>query len=89
MNILAALPCGKIVDRFGRKRPLTIAWFLFIPGLVGFVIVGDLSNGLEPRRIIPSITISFVPNLVEIDNLVLPVSTASAACSSFLIKALV
>ena len=38
VNMLAALPCGKIVDRFGRKRPLTIAWFLFIPGLVGFVI---------------------------------------------------
>ena len=38
VNLLSALPCGKIVDRFGRKRPLTIAWFLFIPGLVGFVL---------------------------------------------------
>jgi DHA1 family multidrug resistance protein-like MFS transporter len=37
VNVLSALPCGKIVDRFGRKKPLTIAWFLFIPGLVGFV----------------------------------------------------
>jgi MFS family permease len=37
VNTLSALPCGKIVDRFGRKKPLTIAWFLFIPGLIGFV----------------------------------------------------
>jgi len=41
VNILSALPCGKIVDRFGRKKPLTVAWFLFIPGLVGF-IYGDI-----------------------------------------------
>jgi MFS family permease len=38
VNILSALPCGKIIDKFGRKRPLTLAWLLFIPGLVGFVI---------------------------------------------------
>jgi len=37
VNILAALPCGKIIDRFGRKKPLMLAWFLFIPGLIGFV----------------------------------------------------
>ena len=37
VNVLSALPCGKIIDRFGRKKPLTVAWFLFIPGLVGFV----------------------------------------------------
>ena len=37
VNILSALPCGKIVDRFGRKKPLMMAWFLFIPGLIGFV----------------------------------------------------
>lgn len=37
VNILSALPCGKIIDRFGRKKPLIVAWFLFIPGLVGFV----------------------------------------------------
>jgi len=37
VNILSALPCGKIIDRFGRKKPLTVAWFLFVPGLVGFV----------------------------------------------------
>jgi DHA1 family multidrug resistance protein-like MFS transporter len=37
VNILSALPCGKIVDRFGRKKPLTVAWFLFIPGLISFV----------------------------------------------------
>jgi len=37
VNILSALPCGKIVDRFGRKKPLIMAWFLFIPGLIGFV----------------------------------------------------
>lgn len=41
VNALAALPCGKIIDRFGRKKPLTVAWFLFIPGLVGFVY-GDI-----------------------------------------------
>jgi len=37
VNILSALPCGKIIDRFGRKKPLIVAWFLFIPGLIGFV----------------------------------------------------
>jgi MFS family permease len=37
VNVLAALPCGKIVDRFGRKKPLILAWILFIPGLFGFV----------------------------------------------------
>ncbi len=41
VNTLSALPCGKIIDRIGRKKPLTIAWFLFIPGLVGFVY-GDI-----------------------------------------------
>jgi MFS family permease len=41
VNILSALPCGKIIDRFGRKKPLTVAWFLFIPGLIGFVY-GDI-----------------------------------------------
>ena len=37
VNILSALPCGKIVDKFGRKKPLIAAWLLFIPGLVSFV----------------------------------------------------
>jgi DHA1 family multidrug resistance protein-like MFS transporter len=37
VNILSALPCGKIVDKFGRKKPLMISWLLFIPGLIGFV----------------------------------------------------
>lgn len=37
VNILSALPCGKIIDRFGRKKPLTVAWLLFIPALIGFV----------------------------------------------------
>jgi len=37
VNILSALPCGKIIDRFGRRKPLIVAWFLFIPGLIGFV----------------------------------------------------
>ena len=37
VNILSALPCGKIIDRFGRKKPLIVAWLLFIPGLIGFV----------------------------------------------------
>jgi DHA1 family multidrug resistance protein-like MFS transporter len=37
VNILSALPCGKIIDRFGRKKPLTVAWLLFIPALIGLV----------------------------------------------------
>jgi MFS family permease len=37
VNILSALPCGKIIDRFGRRKPLTVAWLLFIPGLIGFI----------------------------------------------------
>ena len=37
VNLLSALPCGKIIDRFGRKKPLAAAWFLFIPALIGFV----------------------------------------------------
>lgn len=37
VNLVAALPCGKIIDRFGRKKPLIVAWLLFIPGMVGFV----------------------------------------------------
>lgn len=36
VSVLAALPCGKIIDKFGRKKPLMVAWFLFIPGLIGF-----------------------------------------------------
>jgi DHA1 family multidrug resistance protein-like MFS transporter len=40
VNILSALPCGKIIDRFGRKKPLTVAWLLFIPALIGFVYGG-------------------------------------------------
>jgi DHA1 family multidrug resistance protein-like MFS transporter len=37
VNVLSALPCGKIVDRFGRKKPLVTAWLLFIPGMIGFI----------------------------------------------------
>jgi MFS family permease len=37
VNILSALPCGKIVDKFGRKKPLIAAWFLFIPGMISFI----------------------------------------------------
>jgi len=37
VNLLAALPCGKIIDKFGRKKPLIVAWLLFIPGMIGFV----------------------------------------------------
>ncbi len=36
VSIFAALPCGKIIDRFGRKKPLMIAWLLFTPALIGF-----------------------------------------------------
>jgi DHA1 family multidrug resistance protein-like MFS transporter len=41
VNLISALPCGKIIDRFGRKKPLIVAWFLFIPAMIGFVY-GDL-----------------------------------------------
>lgn len=41
VNILSALPCGKIIDKFGRKKPLLIAWSLFIPAMITFVY-GDL-----------------------------------------------
>jgi MFS family permease len=37
VNVITALPCGKIVDKIGRKKPLTAAWALFIPGLIAFV----------------------------------------------------
>ena len=37
VNILSALPCGKIIDKFGRKKPLLVAWFLFIPASIAFV----------------------------------------------------
>ena len=37
MYILSALPCGKIIDKFGRKKPLLTAWFLFIPAMTAFV----------------------------------------------------
>jgi MFS family permease len=36
VSIFAALPCGKIIDKFGRKNPLMIAWLLFTPALIGF-----------------------------------------------------
>ena len=41
VNVVTALPCGKIVDKIGRKKPLIAAWILFIPGLIGFVY-GDI-----------------------------------------------
>ncbi|MFW6110726.1 MAG: MFS transporter [Thermoproteota archaeon] len=41
VSILSALPCGKIVDKFGRKKPLTVGWLLFVPAMVAFVY-GDL-----------------------------------------------
>jgi MFS family permease len=37
VSLLSALPCGKIVDKFGRKKPLSMAWFLFIPAMIAFV----------------------------------------------------
>jgi MFS family permease len=37
VGLLSALPCGKIVDKFGRKKPLSLAWFLFIPAMIAFV----------------------------------------------------
>ncbi|MCJ7722370.1 MFS transporter, partial [Candidatus Bathyarchaeota archaeon] len=46
VNIVSALPCGKIVDRFGRKKPLIAAWLLFIPGLAGFVYGNIISLSL-------------------------------------------
>jgi DHA1 family multidrug resistance protein-like MFS transporter len=41
VNILSALPCGKIIDKFGRKKPLLFAWGLFIPAMITFVY-GDM-----------------------------------------------
>lgn len=46
VNILSALPCGKIVDRFGRKKPLMIAWLLFIPGLIAFIYGNIITTSL-------------------------------------------
>ena len=46
VNIVSALPCGKIVDKFGRKKPLIAAWLLFIPGLAGFVYGNIISLSL-------------------------------------------
>jgi len=37
VNMISALPCGKIIDKFGRKKPLIVAWLLFIPAMIGFV----------------------------------------------------
>jgi DHA1 family multidrug resistance protein-like MFS transporter len=37
VNILSALPCGKIIDKFGRKKPLLTGWLLFIPAMIAFV----------------------------------------------------
>ncbi|MFW6117324.1 MAG: MFS transporter [Thermoproteota archaeon] len=37
ISILAALPSGKIIDKFGRKKPLVVGWLLFIPAMVTFV----------------------------------------------------
>ena len=37
VNLVSALPCGKIIDRFGRKKPLIVGWILFIPAMIGFV----------------------------------------------------
>ena len=41
VNILSALPCGKIIDKFGRKKPLLFAWGFFIPAMIAFVY-GDM-----------------------------------------------
>ncbi|MBE0512540.1 MFS transporter [Candidatus Bathyarchaeota archaeon] len=37
VGILSALPCGKIIDKFGRKKSLSVGWFLFIPAMIAFV----------------------------------------------------
>ncbi len=29
--VLGALPCGKLVDRYGRTKPLLISWLVYIP----------------------------------------------------------
>lgn len=39
--IILALPCGKLVDKIGRKIPLIISYFIFVPALLLFVY-GDL-----------------------------------------------
>jgi MFS family permease len=47
VNLLSALPCGKIIDRFGRKKPLTVAWLLFIPALIGFVYGNIVTSSIS------------------------------------------
>jgi len=37
VSLLSALPCGKIIDKFGRKKPLLMGWLLFIPAMIAFV----------------------------------------------------
>ncbi len=40
-TFFSALPCGKLIDKIGRKKPLTISFFLFIPAMWLF-LYGDL-----------------------------------------------
>jgi len=42
-RVLSALPSGKIIDKFGRARPLALSQLLFLPVLLLFVY-GDFSR---------------------------------------------
>lgn len=50
VTIILALPCGKLVDKIGRKIPLLTSYFFFIPGLLLF-IYGD-----PPLRLLIALT---------------------------------
>ncbi|RLI30171.1 hypothetical protein DRO50_00145 [Candidatus Bathyarchaeota archaeon] len=39
--IVASLPIGKIIDRFGRKKPLITAYLLLVPAIL-LIVYGDL-----------------------------------------------
>jgi MFS family permease len=41
--IILALPCGKLVDKIGRKIPLLLSYLLFIPSILLFMY-GDLQK---------------------------------------------
>ena len=38
VSFLSALPCGSIIDKIGRKKPLWVAWLLFMPSMIIFLV---------------------------------------------------
>ncbi len=37
VSLFLALPCGKIIDKIGKRKPLLMAWLLFLPSMTIFV----------------------------------------------------